>query len=59
MLPRLLERFLFTPDMQYSPIGKLSGGEKQTAVSAGCSVRRNANVLLLDERGEYRWISPR
>ena len=23
----LLERFLFTPDMQYAPIGKLSGGE--------------------------------
>ena len=22
----LLERFLFTPDMQYAPIGKLSGG---------------------------------
>jgi len=26
---QMLERFLFTPDMQYAPIGKLSGGEKR------------------------------
>ena len=26
---QMLERFLFTPDMQYNPIGKLSGGEKR------------------------------
>ena len=29
----LLERFLFTPDMQYAPIGKLSGGEKDACIS--------------------------
>ena len=26
---QMLERFLFTPDMQYTPISKLSGGEKR------------------------------
>mgnify|MGYP000196422998 FL=1 len=26
---QMLERFLFTPDMQYAPIEKLSGGEKK------------------------------
>ena len=26
---QMLERFLFTPEMQYAPIGKLSGGEKR------------------------------
>ena len=31
----LLERFLFTPDMQYAPIGKLSGGEKRRLIPAG------------------------
>ena len=25
----MLEKFLFTPEQQYSPIGKLSGGEKK------------------------------
>ena len=25
----MLEKFLFTPEKQYSPIGKLSGGEKK------------------------------
>ena len=27
----LLERFLFTPDMQYVRIGKVSGGEREAA----------------------------
>lgn len=44
----MLEKFLFTPEQQYSPIGKLSGGEKKRLnllrVLAG-----SPNVLLLDE----------
>ncbi len=46
----LLERFLFTPDMQYVPIGKLSGGEKRRLYLLGV-LAENANVLLLDEAG--------
>lgn len=46
----LLERFLFTPDMQYAPIGKLSGGEKRRLYLLGV-LAENANVLLLDESG--------
>ena len=46
----LLERFLFTPDMQYAPIGKLSGGEKRRLYLLGV-LAENANVLLLDEPG--------
>ena len=45
---QLLERFLFTPDMQYSLIGKLSGGERRRLYLLGI-LARNANVLLLDE----------
>lgn len=45
---KMLERFLFTPDMQYSPIGKLSGGEKQRLYLLGV-IFQNINVLLLDE----------
>ena len=26
---QMLERFLFTPDMQYAPVSRLSGGEKK------------------------------
>ena len=44
----MLERFLFPPDKQYSPIGKLSGGEKKRLnllrVLATCP-----NLLVLDE----------
>ncbi len=45
---QMLERFLFSPNQQYAPIGKLSGGEKrrlfllQVLLSA-------PNVLILDE----------
>jgi ATP-binding cassette subfamily F protein uup len=44
----LLERFLFNSEMQYSPIGKLSGGERRRLyllrVLMGCP-----NILFLDE----------
>ena len=29
---QMLERFLFTPQMQYAPIEKLSGGEEKTSL---------------------------
>ena len=45
---QMLERFLFTPTMQYTPISKLSGGERRRLyllyVLMGAP-----NVLLLDE----------
>lgn len=44
----LLERFLFTPDMQYTPVSKLSGGEKRRLYLISVLIR-NANVLILDE----------
>ena len=47
---QMLERFLFTPDMQYAPIGKLSGGEKRRLHLLGV-LAENANVLLFDEAG--------
>lgn len=47
---QMLERFLFTPDMQYAPIGKLSGGEKRRLYLLGI-LCENINVLLLDGAG--------
>lgn len=47
---QMLERFLFTPDMQYAPIGKLSGGEKRRLYLLG-TLCQNMNVLILDEAG--------
>ncbi|MGD1901900.1 MAG: ABC-F family ATP-binding cassette domain-containing protein [Geitlerinemataceae cyanobacterium] len=45
---QMLERFLFSPDRQYSPISKLSGGEKRRLFLL--KVLMGApNVLILDE----------
>ena len=47
---QLLERFLFDGNMQYSPIGKLSGGEKRRLYLLSV-LAKGANVLLFDEPG--------
>lgn len=45
---QMCERFLFTPDIQYNPIGKLSGGERRRLYLL--KVLMGApNVLILDE----------
>ena len=44
----MLERFLFPPDKQYSPIGKLSGGEKKR-LNLLRVLASSPNFLLLDE----------
>ena len=45
---QMLERFLFTPDLQYTPIGRLSGGEKRRLYLLGILMAA-PNILLLDE----------
>lgn len=45
---QMLERFLFTPDMQYAQIGKLSGGEKKRLYLLSVLIA-SPNVLVLDE----------
>lgn len=45
---KLLERFLFNGDMQYSPIGKLSGGEKRRLYLLRVLMSA-PNILFLDE----------
>ncbi len=45
---QMLERFLFPPAMQYSPIGKLSGGERRRLYLLRL-LMGTPNVLLLDE----------
>ena len=45
---QMLERFLFTPDMQYSYISKLSGGEKRRLYLLKVLMEA-PNVLILDE----------
>lgn len=45
---QMLERFLFTLDMQYTPISKLSGGEKRRLYLLSV-LMLGANVLILDE----------
>ncbi|MDF2594227.1 MAG: transporter related protein [Clostridia bacterium] len=45
---KMLERFLFTPAMQYAVIGKLSGGERRRLYLLNI-LMQDINVLLLDE----------
>ncbi len=45
---QMLDKFLFTPDLQYSPIGKLSGGERRRLYLLGILMQA-PNILLLDE----------
>ncbi|MCM3703917.1 ABC-F family ATP-binding cassette domain-containing protein [Paenibacillus macerans] len=45
---QMLERFLFPPDMQWTPISKLSGGEKRRLYLLRVLMGA-PNVLLLDE----------
>ncbi|PKM73596.1 MAG: ABC transporter [Firmicutes bacterium HGW-Firmicutes-16] len=45
---QMLERFLFTPDMQYASIGKLSGGERRRLYLLSILIAA-PNILLLDE----------
>ena len=44
----MLERFLFTPDMQYTPISRLSGGERRRLYLLSILVQ-GVNVFILDE----------
>ena len=44
----MLERFLFPPEQQYSPVGKLSGGEKRRLYLLRVLMSA-PNVLILDE----------
>ena len=45
---QMLERFLFTPELQYSTIGRLSGGERRRLYLLGLLMAA-PNILLLDE----------
>ncbi|WP_334293215.1 ABC-F family ATP-binding cassette domain-containing protein [Sporanaerobium hydrogeniformans] len=45
---KMLERFLFPPYMHYTPIGKLSGGERRRLYLLHV-LMEDINVLLLDE----------
>ena len=45
---QMLERFLFTTDMQYAPIEKLSGGEKKRLYLLSV-LQAAPNVLIFDE----------
>jgi ABC transport system ATP-binding/permease protein len=45
---QMLERFLFTPNQQYTPISKLSGGEKRRLFLLRVLMSM-PNVLILDE----------
>ena len=47
---QLLERFLFDSAMQYTPISKLSGGERRRLYLLGV-LASGCNMLLLDEPG--------
>ncbi|HNW97419.1 MAG TPA: ABC-F family ATP-binding cassette domain-containing protein [Bacteroidales bacterium] len=43
-----LQHFLFTPEMQYTPVGKLSGGERRRLYLMTV-LMKNPNFLILDE----------
>jgi ATP-binding cassette subfamily F protein uup len=45
---QMLEKYLFTPDMQWNLIGRLSGGERRRLYLLGILMQA-PNVLLLDE----------
>ena len=45
---QMLERFLFTPDMQYAPVSKLSGGEQKRLYLLSVLIAA-PNCLILDE----------
>jgi ABC transport system ATP-binding/permease protein len=45
---KFLEHFMFTPDMQYTPVHKLSGGEKRR-LGLMMVLIKNPNFLILDE----------
>lgn len=45
---QMCERFLFTPEVQYNPIGKLSGGERRRLCLLKVLMTA-PNVLILDE----------
>lgn len=45
---KFLEHFMFPPKLQYTPVGKLSGGEKRR-LSLMMVLIKNPNFLILDE----------
>lgn len=45
---QMLEKFLFTPDLQYTTIGRLSGGERRRLYLLSILMEA-PNILLLDE----------
>lgn len=45
---QMLERFLFTPDMQYAPLSKLSGGEKKRLYILSVLIS-GPNCICIDE----------
>ncbi|MEX0772911.1 MAG: ABC-F family ATP-binding cassette domain-containing protein [Balneolales bacterium] len=45
---QFLEHFMFTPEMQYTPVQKLSGGEKRR-LGLMMVLIKNPNFLILDE----------
>ena len=44
----MMDRFLLTQEMQFSPIGRLSGGERRRLYLLGILMKQ-PNILLLDE----------
>ena len=50
---QLLERFLFTPDMQYTPVSKLSGGEKRRLYLLSVLISGNVDIPTLTILEDY------